>query len=407
MLDKIIMVMGVGSSKMIQLLFTFYLFHSFGYGSLATFVLILSLSAAMSSIVSLGGSPQIIRAGAYEDPTQYIQSIIGTMLLTSIIIIVFAICYVLFTDNNFFIESFTKFDYLLNTILVTLSFIVYSVIQSYLSYKQSYRSLGLYTLTIYSLPLLLSLVQGVITNSVKYVLFTYCLTFFLMNITILIKVIKGNISIKESIKTIIYGRDVSNKLSSFLGVASFGFIPMVGLYLLVRYVNNNYNSQDVAVFSVAFQFFQIGVFLPGVLGSIFVPMLIKNKNRESIYNMKKIYIAISIVWVAICIFGFYPLFYLYKFNYSYGSVSTFLLLQTCVVLASIQAFYIQNYVAIGGFLTLTKVSLIWLLSAIVFQLLLPSYIYFSSAALLIAYIVSNVIFFVNDKKIFIGVQNGS
>lgn len=94
MKDKLIMVAGIGTSKMMQLLFSFYLSYIFGHSALATFVLIVTLAAAVSSIISLGSSPQIIRAGAYTEPKSYIESVVGTAFILSIIMIISLVVFV-------------------------------------------------------------------------------------------------------------------------------------------------------------------------------------------------------------------------------------------------------------------------------------------------------------------------
>src|SRR5690606_5658338 len=140
------------------------------------------------------------------------------------------------------------------------------------------------------------------------------------------------------------------KIFVSLRVAIFGFITMLSLYLLIKFINNSFNPQKIAVFSVAFQFFQIGIFLPSVLGSVFVPILVRNKsNVDDQKKMKLIYIFIALIWLLLSVGLVYPVFKLYGFEIKLEFILTFLIVQFCVLFSSIQAFYIQNFVANGKF----------------------------------------------------------
>ena len=119
MKDRLSMVAGVGSSKMMQLLFSFYLSYIFGHSALATFVLVITLAAAISSIVSLGSSPQIIRAGAYTEPRSHIESVLGTAFVLSIVMIVFLAVYLYVSQSIFYLKNFTVNDYFISTVCVS------------------------------------------------------------------------------------------------------------------------------------------------------------------------------------------------------------------------------------------------------------------------------------------------
>lgn len=62
---------------------------------------------------------------------------------------------------------------------------------------------------------------------------------------------------------------------------------MLSLYFSVKYVNLHLSSESTALYSVSFQFFQIGTFLPGVLGAVFVPKLVKDNNLKDKKKMKR------------------------------------------------------------------------------------------------------------------------
>lgn len=398
MKDKLIMVAGIGSSKMMQLLFSFYLSYIFGHSTLATFVLIVTLAAATSSVVSLGSSPQIIRAEAYTESKSHIESVLGTAFILSIIVIVLLIIYIYISQPAFLLKTFTVWDYVVSTVSITLSFILYSLFQSYLSYKQNYKTLGLYSIFIYFSPFLFCVFLSLFVESSKYLILSYCLFFLASNSLAFFLSTKNEINFKRSILKL-NQKQILKKLFDSLRVAAFGFITMLSLYLLMKFINSSFDSQKTAVFSVAFQFFQIGIFLPSILGSVFVPILVRNKtNGNDQKKMRLTYIFIALFWLLLSTVLFYPIFKLYGFEIKMELILTFLTLQFCVLFSSIQAFYIQNFVAIGNFSFLALVSGVWGSILLIMQIILPINIVYSSVSLLIAYIVSNFLFSIILRK---------
>lgn len=399
MRDKLIMIAGIGSSKLMQLLFSFYLSYRFGHGALSTFVLIITLAAAMSSVASLGGAPQIVRAGAYDNPKAHIQSTIGTILFFSILLLLILVFYVISDKNLSYLADFDRWDYLICTASIMLALIFYSIIQSYLSFKQDYKKLGIFSIFIYILPFFIALIDGVYFSSSRYTILLYSISFFVGSCGVLFLTFKKEISFINSFKTIFYENFLYKKIINFLKVALFGFFTMLSLYLAVKYVNFSFNNKESAIFSITFQFFQIGTFLPSVLGSIFIPKLVKKgDNIDQQKKMKQMYIIIAVVWLLFSLLVLYPICELYNFEFNFEFILTFMIMQICVLFSSIQAFYIQNFVAIGNFTLLAIISALWgaiLLSA---QNILPLSIVYSSVSLLIAYIVSNFLFSIILRK---------
>lgn len=398
MKDKLIMVAGVGSSKMMQLLFSFYLSYIFGHSALATFVLVVTLAAAISSIVSLGSSPQIIRAGAYAEPRSHIESVLGTAFLLSLVMIVFLAVYLYVSQSIFYLKNFTINDYFISTVCVSLSFILYSLFQSFLSYKQNYKKLGMYSIFTYFSPLLSCFLLSFFITDARCLILSYCWLFLVSSGVTFFLSTKDDIDFKRSIlKSIRDG--LFRKIFASLRVAIFGFITMLSLYLLIKFINNSFDPQKTAVFSVAFQFFQIGIFLPSVLGSVFVPILVRNKsNVDDQKKMKLTYIFIALIWLLLSVGLVYPVFKLYGFEIKLEFILTFLIVQLCVLFSSIQAFYIQTFVANGSFGFLAFVSGVWGGVLLMMQIFLPINIIYSSVSLLLAYIVSNLLFAIILKR---------
>ena len=396
MKDKFIMVAGVGASKFLQLLFSLYLSYQFDHGALATFVLILTLSIAMSSIVSLGGAPQIVRAGAFSDSKKHITSTIGTALILIVLVLISLFLYVAFGQHDFGVSGFNKLDYYFNSAFILTSLSLYSIVQSYLSYKQDYFKLGISTFIIYSAPFLLAIISSLLDFSVKSVIFTYSIVFLFSSLLVYFFTVNEEIRFRNVISSLPGFMVLKANIVNFIRVSLFGFITMLSLYFSVKYVNNNYNDQLAALYSVSYQFFQIGIFLPSVLGAVFIPKLVKNNNKDENNVMRKSYLFIAVSWVVVCSLMFYPIFKLYDFSFNKNEIVTFIVMQLGVVLSSLQASYNQRYVAMGSFNFLAINALIWGGALLLFQYFSPHMIYFSSWALVFAYSLSLLAFFSKD-----------
>ena len=396
MKDKFIMIAGVGASKFLQLLFSLYLSYQFDHGALATFVLILTLSIAMSSIVSLGGAPQIVRAGAFSDSKKHITSTIGTALILIVLVLISLFLYVAFGQHDFGVSGFNKLDYYFNSAFILTSLSLYSIVQSYLSYKQDYFKLGVSTFIIYSAPFLLAIISSLLDFSVKSVIFTYSIVFLFSSLLVYFFTVNEEIRFSNVISSLPGFMVLKANIVNFIRVSLFGFITMLSLYFSVKYVNNNYNDQLAALYSVSYQFFQIGIFLPSVLGAVFIPKLVKNNNKDENNVMRKSYLFIAVSWVVVCSLMFYPIFKLYDFSFNKNEIVTFIVMQLGVVLSSLQASYNQRYVAMGSFNFLAINALIWGGALLLFQYFSPHMIYFSSWALVFAYSLSLLAFFSKD-----------
>ncbi|MFZ7271302.1 hypothetical protein ACLS0H_09990, partial [Avibacterium avium] len=132
MKDKFVMILGIGSSKFLQILFAFYLSYKFNHGALVTFFLILTLGTAVSSVVSLGATPQIIRAGAFSDPMEHIISTIKTAAIFIIISLIILSLYIIQGEYVWKISNFNKVNYYFDTMLILISLSLNSITQSYL-----------------------------------------------------------------------------------------------------------------------------------------------------------------------------------------------------------------------------------------------------------------------------------
>ena len=178
----VIMVVGVGSARFLQLLFSLYLAWYFGHAALASFVLMLSLSAAFGAFPSLGGGPQILRAGAYSQPEQHIQMTLATsilLLVLSLFLLPFAT--MLWGGDTQSLRS----NGLLTAAAVffTTGSVCFAMIQTLWSYQQKYKALGLFALLSYILAFIIAWMASVFLGktAASEIITIYALVFMLLN----------------------------------------------------------------------------------------------------------------------------------------------------------------------------------------------------------------------------------
>lgn len=387
----LIMVVGVGSARFLQLFFSLYLAWYFGHAALSSFVLMLSLSAAFGSLASLGGGPQILRAGAFDQPEQHIQKTLASVLLIltlSVSILPFA------TLLGKGAQTLSTTVWLTGTAFCfTIGSVFFAMLQSIWSYQQKYKILGLFSLFSYVSALVIAWMASLFwgKTSADQVIMLYAAVFMLVNTVVFSRVGFKAYVVRTGFLQLFQQAEVQQRVAQCLRAALFGFITLLSLYVLLRSVNLTYTAHDAAVFSLSFQFFQIGIFIPSVLGAVFVPKLVKEQQAAAA-QQKKIYVWISLFWVLCSALALVPVFYIYDFTLDLKSVLTFLLLQLCVPLSSLQAMYIQQHVALGQFHRLAFNALVWGGMALMLQRLFPEQTYYSTLAILLAYTISVLLF---------------
>lgn len=393
----VIMVVGVGSARFLQLLFSLYLAWYFGHAALASFVLMLSLSAAFGAFPSLGGGPQILRAGAYSQPEQHIQMTLATsilLLVLSLFLLPFAT--MLWGGDTQSLRS----NGLLTAAAVffTTGSVCFAMIQSLWSYQQKYKALGLFALLSYILAFIIAWMASVFLGktAASEIITIYALVFMLLNALVFYHVGFRPYTLGTGLSKLLDKTVLKQCLEQSIKAALFGFITLFGLYALMKAVNVDYSAYDAAVFSLSFQFFQIGIFIPSVLGAVFVPKLVKQQQAAG--QQKTIYLWISMFWVFCSAIALVPVFYLYHFALEASTILTFVLLQCAVPLSALQAMYIQQHVAMGKFSRLALNALCWATIALSLQAILPTQIYFSALAILLAYAGSVLLFFCRQPQ---------
>jgi len=129
-------------------------------------------------------------------------------------------------------------------------------------------------------------------------------------------------------------------------------------------VNAANNHAVAAVFSLGYQLFAIGLFVPGVLGNLVVPLL-RRRDRHSKMGPRSIavvYLSISLTSMAVVqVFGSYILSW-YGLEPSDANRSILLTLQIAVVFASLNAIVNQRLAAMRQYGSMAWLSVVYLLT---------------------------------------------
>ena len=193
------MILGIGSSKMMQLIFSFLISVFFGHSALAIFILILTLAITCSSLPSLGASPQIIRANAEQNPQKTILTtllIALPILLISIILLGF---YIYQSDISVLKNQLNKVSYFICTATLSAGLVLSTLNQALLSFKSKYAQLGLISLIQYTSPLLISCVYYLYIPIFSNILLVYCISFMTISILSIVFTLSLNFQFKNKI----------------------------------------------------------------------------------------------------------------------------------------------------------------------------------------------------------------
>lgn len=365
MKDKLILVAGAGSGKLVPLFFGLYLARQFDGAALAGFVLVLAYGAALTSVANLGAAPRIIRAGAHTDSDAFIVGVAGATLLLALLALVPSTVYWLFVAATPFLPgTVPPGEVQAWVVLYALGLVLYTLAQSTLSTKGRYREAGTGSLLQHGAAAVAGVAVGLGGNAggaVGAYFGAYCagaLLAFAASQRHLCDVWRrtggwpGGAALRVA---------VAGSVSASL----FGVITLAGFYFFLRVVQRELPVFDAATFALGFQLFQAGVFLPSVLGSIVVPKLVRvgreagSGAADALHRRTALaYAAFGLAWV-LAVLALAPLL-LRLYALPAAGAGALVLMQVAAALAAIQAYFIQRHVAAGRFGLLALAALVWL-----------------------------------------------
>lgn len=402
MKDKIVLVAGVGSGKLVPILFGLYLARQFDGDALLSFVLVLAYGAALSAFSNLGASPRIIRAGAHSDPDGFITEVtVVSFLLAGFALLLSTMYWLLAADVPFLTLEIAPYCAQAWVALYSLGLVMFTLAQSTLNMKGNYCATGIYALILHAVAGVAGIIAGEL-GEVGLAVSAYFITYFVGNLIFFVssqrRLVRSGGSMTEWLSIARLWSGVGEALSASL----FGVITLAGLYLFVHSVQRELSTSDAATFALGLQLFQVGVFLPSVLGGIVVPRMVTagrfgKGDADALHRRTRaLYLGIGLAWLFVSLFLARPLLALYGLDAA--GVSGFVLIQVAAALAGLQAYFVQRLVALGRFNILAVASLVWALAGYAALLFVPTSLFGAASALVMAYMACLFFYLVSPQE---------
>ncbi|MBV7562419.1 hypothetical protein [Pseudomonas sp. sia0905] len=389
--DKIMLVAGVGSGKLVPIIFGFYLARQFDGDALVYFVLVLTYGAALSALSNMGSAPRIIRSGVHGDPDGFVFEVVGvSFLIAGLTLLLSTIYWFFVADGPFINVGGMPFLSQIWVALYSLGLVMFTLAQSIFNVKGDYRVTGVYALILHVLAGMAGIIAGEL-GDVGLAVSGYFIAYFLGS---LIFFAASRRRLVRSSGSITAWHSIARLWSGVRGAISaslFGVITLAGLYLFVHSVQRELSTADAATFALGLQLFQAGVFLPSVLGGVVVPRMVAagrfgKDDPEALHrSTRALYFGIGLGWLFVSLFLARPLLSLYDLD-SAGAAGL-VLIQVAAALAGLQAYFVQRLVAVGRFNLLAVASLVWAFAGYVALLLVPPSLFGAASALVVAYVV--------------------
>lgn len=181
-----------------------------------------------------------------------------------------------------------------------------------------------------------------------------------------------------------FGSDALEALWSGL----FSFFVIAGLFLSASMAGKSTDHPDFVAFSLGLQMFSVVVFIPGALGSYFIPRLVRSGAADAAASSGVV--VRSYAWLAmlslVAAMALSPLCFRYlQVAAQAEQYMIVALIQLAAALAAINAAYNQVLVGQGRFAMLASFSLLWLLVVSAVQFVAGGRVIWIAGSLIIAY----------------------
>lgn len=401
------MVFGVGGGKVFPIIFGVYLSRWFGGNAISDFVLVSTYVAALSAVSTMGSAPQIIRAGVIDNPGAYIVSVSFFAILILLFGLAASTLYWTFLSEPLLLLGYSGGRLLEQLMIAQLAFglVFYAIGQAAYNHNQNYRVVGLSSVGIYAGAALSGLCGGLF-GSYAIALLAYFSFFMVSSLVFMVFSQREYFPEWQRAGSNTDRATLMTGFGSAISSSLFGLITLAGLFIVMKLVQSGLDSEGKAIFSMAFQLFQVGIFLPSVLGAIVVPrMVLAGKESDPVSQgviRKKtimLYALIGAVWLVLVSICIRPLFEIYRFAFDTEKAWSVMLVQFAVVLAAVQAYYIQRFVYLGRFRLLAVASAVWASSAILLLEVINKELLESALALVFAYMASLILYYFLDRNI--------
>ncbi|QMT58803.1 hypothetical protein HBNCFIEN_00156 [Legionella sp. PC997] len=395
-----IYVVGVGFARFTQIALGAILANRLGADSYGLFVLFLTAANTLSNFSLMGVLPRILSLPLDAKENTIVLQYSGAMTLIFSFLIVGVLGYmgILFNPDQYSLVFF------ISVLIYCIGYFLLSLAAAVLNREGSHESAGylwifvnLVVVALVSIPILLK----------DYNLFLILLSsgWLLTGFCSWLKVMKN--SHFQFNKQIILNSNVFSIIYKSLHSGAFGLPFLVIFFIIGQHVEFNSNEVDKTAFFLGYQLFNVMIFIPGILGGVFVPRLsqaVNNTQQQMITRMSAFYLAIGLFWT-IAIGLFLPfLFNLYGIKSSYESILIVILWQVAGVVAAVGAIQNQFLVARSQFLFLLAGSVLWAIIVVIVNWQYQNSVLGSVIGVLLGYLILQILYWYKNRRYFYGIS---
>ncbi|WP_454781382.1 lipopolysaccharide biosynthesis protein [Legionella sp. WA2022007384] len=394
-----IYVVGVGCSRFTQIALGAILANRLGADSYGLFILFLTAANTLSNFSLMGVLPRILSLplDAKEDAIILQYSGAMTLLFSFVIVGLLGYMGILFNPEQYSLIFFVS------VVLYCIGYFFISLAAALLNRSGSHESAGylwifvnIMVLALVSIPLFLK----------DYNLFLILLasSWLITGFLAWLKVIKNH-HFKFD-KQVILNSNLLNIIYKSLHSGAFGLPFLAIFFMLNQHIEFSSNEFEKAAFFLGFQLFNIIIFIPGILGGVFVPQLSQathNTQKQLITRLSLVYLIIGLFWItAIGLFSPF-IFHLYGIKNTFESELIVLLWQVAGVLAAMGAIQNQLLVSRSQFVFLLIGSLVWALIVLIVNWQFQNPMFGSVIGVLFGYLILQILYWYKNKSYFYGI----
>lgn len=399
MLKGFFYVGGVGISRFVLIAFGAIIANKLGGERYTAYVLFLTFSNIVTNFSLLGVIPRILSLQIHSSKHALFELLIGATanLILALIVVVF---------SSFYPSDLLGISYNVTNHLILYSIIFYCIGYTYVSIvsavfnrDNNHHSAGI----LWTISSVTAFVLGLISiffNKEESVILLFSLGWFLSGLLGMLIIFILHFKSFYFSDFLLSARKLPGTMLKSVYSSLFGLPFLVIFYLLGKNIDSLEGVIGKPAFFLGFQFFSIAVFLPGVLGGIFVPKLSKSVGIDRTIYVRKlslIYTAIGISWL-IGVWIMLPfLFDYYGISHTPDSSNAVLLWQVAGVVAAVGAIQNQFLVACGRFTFLLLGGLLWAFVAVSIPNVIHNKLLGPVTGILTAYLILQIFYWLGNK----------
>ena len=370
--SSLILILGMGMSRAMPLLFGIFLTRNYGHDAYASFVLLLSLVGLLTSAATMNIVPNILSAPPLvkDGGKAVAQYAIAGFMMTAVAALVACVVLSLFPNWGVAAKYGNLYPHYFDLVYIATYGVGFSLLQLVVAqYNQRCRheQAGYAALVVMSAAYGSGMLAYYVGMDVCRVLGTIGAVFLAGTAWLCLR-INAAVWREQGLGALIrstFALLKQEKVNFYLPSLFTGLL-LLTQYELLAGVANHMPAADAATFSLAFQLFAIGLFIPGILGHVVLPQLgldqHKQPEKTGIFSRMEllcfaIYALIGIGWVGASTLGLPIVMTYYKLPDTDATRQVIFTMQLAALVAAIHAVNNQMFILRKRYLLLTGLAM--------------------------------------------------